>query len=125
MKEKQNKELVKKTIKPDLPVGSHTASLGLIFYNKNAFPSKYRGGAFVSQHGSWNRSVLSGYKVIFVPFNNGKPSGKPEDFLTGFISQSDKNEVYGRPVGLTVLDEGSLLVSDDASNTIWKISVAK
>ncbi len=125
MKEKQNMELVKKTIKPDLPVGSHTASLGLIFYNKNAFPSKYRGGAFVSQHGSWNRSVLSGYKVIFVPFSNGKPSGKPEDFLTGFISQSGKNEVYGRPVGLAVLDDGSLLVSDDASNTIWKISATK
>jgi glucose/arabinose dehydrogenase len=125
MKEKQNMDLVKKAIKPDMPVGSHTASLGLIFYDKDAFPTRYKNGAFVSQHGSWNRSELSGYKVIFIPFNNGKPSGRPEDFLTGFISQSVKNEVYGRPVGLAILDDGSMLVSDDASNTIWRISASK
>lgn len=114
-------DLVAKTIVPDVPVGAHTASLGLAFYTKNSFPEKYRGGAFVGQHGSWNRSVFSGYKVVFIPFANGKP-GKPEDFLTGFISDESKNEVFGRPVGVTVLADGSLLVADDAANTIWRVS---
>ncbi len=117
----QRPDLVAKTIVPDVPVGAHTASLGLSFYTKNAFPKKYHGGAFVGQHGSWNRSVFSGYKVIFIPFKNGKP-GKPEDFLTGFIADEDKAEVYGRPVGVTVLADGSLLVADDAANTIWKVT---
>jgi glucose/arabinose dehydrogenase len=117
----QRPDLVAKTLIPDVPVGAHTASLGLTFYTKKAFPQKYQGGAFVGQHGSWNRSVFSGYKVIFIPFNNGKP-GKPEDFLTGFIADESKNEVYGRPVGVTVLADGSLLVADDAANTIWKVS---
>ena len=119
MKEDPHPELVKKTIVPDVSLGSHTASLGLAFYDKTAFPAKYRNGAFVGQHGSWNRSELSGYKVVFVPFANGKPSGKPEDFLTGFVADASKSEVYGRPVGLAVLPDGSLLVADDASNTIW------
>jgi glucose/arabinose dehydrogenase len=114
-------ELVKKTIVPDVPLGSHTASLGLAFYTANAFPKKYQGGVFVSQHGSWNRSVLSGYKVVFIPFAKGKPSGKPEDFLTGFIADLEKNEVHGRPVGLTLLRDGSLLVADDVTNTIWRV----
>ncbi|RYZ25562.1 MAG: sorbosone dehydrogenase family protein, partial [Chitinophagaceae bacterium] len=109
-------DLVAKTLVPDVPVGSHTASLGLAFYTKNAFPAKYKNGAFVGQHGSWNRSVFSGYKVVFIPFTNGKP-GKPEDFLTGFIADENKNEVYGRPVGVTVLPDGSMLVADDAANT--------
>lgn len=117
----QRPDLVARTIVPDVPVGAHTASLGLAFYTKNAFPQKYHGGAFVGQHGSWNRSVFSGYKVIFIPFKNGKP-GAPEDFLTGFIANEDKAEVYGRPVGVTVLPDGSLLVADDAANTIWKVS---
>lgn len=118
-------ELVKKTIVPDVNMGSHTASLGLAFYTAQSFPKKYQGGVFVSQHGSWNRSVLSGYKVVFVPFVKGKPSGKPEDFLTGFIANLDKNEVRGRPVGLIVLPDGSLLVADDTSNVIWRVRVAK
>ncbi|RYY27455.1 MAG: sorbosone dehydrogenase family protein [Chitinophagaceae bacterium] len=122
MKDKQNHELVKKTIKPDLPLGSHTASLGLIFYDKNVFPSRYQNGAFVSQHGSWNSSKLTGYKVVFIPFANGKPSGPPEDFLTGFIAEPGSNDVYGRPVGLAVPDDGSLLVTDDAANTIWRVA---
>jgi glucose/arabinose dehydrogenase len=118
----QRPDLVAKTLVPDVPVGAHTASLGLAFYTKKAFPAKYHNGAFVGQHGSWNRSVFSGYKVIFIPFdNNGKP-GKPEDFLTGFIADESKNEVYGRPVGVTVLEDGSILVADDAANTIWKVS---
>jgi glucose/arabinose dehydrogenase len=117
-------ELVAKTLVPDVPVGAHTASLGLAFYTKNAFPQKYRNGAFVGQHGSWNRSTFSGYKVVFIPFQNGKP-GKPQDFLTGFIANEDSGEVYGRPVGVTVLPDGSMLVADDAANTIWKVSVEK
>jgi glucose/arabinose dehydrogenase len=120
----QRPDLVAKTIAPDVSVGAHTASLGLAFYTKKAFPGKYQGGAFIGQHGSWNRSVFAGYKVIFVPFHDGKP-GRPEDFLTGFIADESKNEVYGRPVGVLVLGDGSLLVADDAGNTIWRVSVAK
>lgn len=125
MKDEQKPGLVAKTIVPDVPLGSHTASLGLAFYDKQAFPVKYHNGAFVGQHGSWNRAVLSGYKVVFVPFANGKPSGKPEDFLTGFIANADKSEVYGRPVCVAVLADGSMLVTDDASNLIWRVSVKK
>lgn len=120
---RQRPDLVKQTLIPEVPLGAHTASLGLAFYNQRAFPSKYHGGAFIGQHGSWNRSELSGYKVVFVPFKNGKPSGDPEDFLTGFIADPAKSEVYGRPVGIAVLPDGSLLVADDASNIIWKIQV--
>lgn len=118
----QRKDLVEKAIVPDVPVGSHTASLGLAFYTKEKFPAKYKNGAFVGQHGSWNRSKISGYKVLFVPFKDGKPSGKPEDFLTGFISDENKAEVYGRPVAVTVMNDGSLLVNDDSGNTIWKVT---
>ena len=116
----QRPDLVAKTLVPDVPVGAHTASLGLAFYTKNNFPKKYHGGAFVGQHGSWNRSIFSGYKVIFIPFTNGKP-GQPEDFLTGFIASEEKAEVYGRPVGVTVLPDGSMLVADDAGNVIWRV----
>lgn len=114
--------LVKKTIVPDYKLGAHTASLGLAFANKTNFPKKYKEGALIAQHGSWNRSVLSGYRVIFVPFKNGKPSGPEEDFLTGFVADLEKNEVRGRPVGIAVLKDGSILVTDDVSNTIWKVS---
>ncbi|WP_373514032.1 sorbosone dehydrogenase family protein [Persicitalea sp.] len=115
-------EMVKKAIVPDVPLGAHTASLGLAFYDKDKFPAKYRNGAFVGQHGSWNRSQLSGYKVVFVPFKDGKPSGEMEDFLTGFIANSEESKVYGRPVGVTVLADGSMLVADDDSGTIWRVS---
>jgi len=118
----ERKDLVEKAIVPDVPVGAHTASLGLAFYTKDAFPAKYKNGVFVGQHGSWNRSKISGYKVLFVPFKDGKPSGKPEDFLTGFISDENKAEVYGRPVAVTVMNDGTLLVNDDSSNTIWKVT---
>jgi glucose/arabinose dehydrogenase len=118
-------ELVKKAIVPDVNLGSHTASLGLAFYTKKDFPEKYRDGAFVAQHGSWNRAVLSGYKVVFVPFSNGKPSGKPENFLTGFVADLEKNKVHGRPTGVLVTDDGSLLVTDDATNIIWKVTAVK
>ena len=120
--EDQRPDLVEKTIIPDVSLGSHTASLGLAFYTKKEFPEKYRNGAFVAQHGSWNRHVLTGYKVVFVPFKNGKPSALPEDFLTGFIADLDKRTVYGRPVGIAILPDGDMLVTDDTSNTIWRIS---
>ncbi|HAL80849.1 MAG TPA: L-sorbosone dehydrogenase [Mucilaginibacter sp.] len=116
-------DFVRNTIVPDIDLGSHTASLGLAFYTKNSFPAKYHNGAFVAQHGSYNRSQLSGYKLLFVPFKNGRPSGKPEDFLTGFIADRKSRKVHGRPVGVFVAPGGALLVTDDISNTIWKISV--
>lgn len=115
-------EKVKETLLPDVNLGPHTASLGLLFYKGETFPEKYRHGAFVAQHGSWNRDKLSGYKVVYVPFKNGKPSGEPEDFLNGFIVDSDKDKVYGRPVGVVELPDGSLLVTDDVTNTIWRVS---
>lgn len=115
-------ELVEKAIVPDVPVGPHTASLGLAFYTKDKFPEKYKNGAFVGQHGSWNRAVFSGYKILFVPFDdNGKP-GQPEDFLTGFIADEANSKVHGRPVGVTVTPNGALLVNDDDANIIWKVS---
>jgi len=118
----QRPDLVKRAIVPDVAVGSHTSSLGLAFYTGSQFPQEYRGGAFVGQHGSWNRSRFSGYQVVFVPFANGKPSGKPQPFLTGFIANEEKSEVYGRPVGVTVIADGSLLVADDGANRIWRIT---
>lgn len=118
----QRPDLVAKTIVPDVPIGSHTASLGLVFYKNDQFPSKYRNGMFIGQHGSWNRSVLSGYKVLFVPFKNGRPSGPPEDFLTGFVVDPMQGTVYGRPVCVAVTPDGSLLVSDDAAKIIWKVT---
>lgn len=120
--EGKGKDLIKTAIVPDVPVGAHTASLGLTFYDKDQFPEKYKNGIFVGQHGSWNRARLSGYKVAFVPFKNGKPSGPPEDFLTGFIANIEKADVYGRPVDVTVTPSGDLLVNDDAGNTIWKVT---
>lgn len=116
-------DLVKKAIVPDLAVGSHTASLGLAFYQGKAFPEKYRGGVFIGQRGSWNSSKLVGYRVAFVPFKDGKPSGPPEDFLTGFIK--NETEVYGRPVGVTELPDGSLLVCDDAANRVWRVAAKR
>ena len=118
-------DLVARAIVPEVQLGAHTSSLGLVFYRGQSFPSQYHNGAFIGQHGSWNRSQLAGYKVIFVPFSNGKPSGSPQDFLTGFISEAAKSEVYGRPVGVAVLGDGSLLVADDGGNTIWRVSSSK
>ncbi|GAB3171593.1 PQQ-dependent sugar dehydrogenase [Telluribacter humicola] len=115
-------ELVEKAIVPEVPLGSHTASLGLTFYDKESFPAQYRNGAFIGQHGSWNSSNPVGYKVVFVPFSNGKPTGPAQDFLTGFVSNPQEPEVYGRPVGVAVLPDGSLLINDDAGNTLWRVS---
>lgn len=120
-KEDPHPELVAKAIVPDVPLGNHTASLGLVFYTADQFPTLYKNGAFVGQHGSWNRAEFSGYKVVFVPFKNGKPQ-QPQDFLTGFIANEAESEVYGRPVGVTVAPDGSLLVNDDDAGIIWKVT---
>lgn len=117
----ENPDMAKKAIVPDFALGAHTASLGLAFYNGKSFPQHYMNGAFIGQHGSWNSSKLVGYKVTFVPFENGKPTGKMEDFLTGFIADTAKGKVYGRPVGVAVAKDGSLLVADDSSNKIWQV----
>jgi glucose/arabinose dehydrogenase len=118
-------DLVAKAIVPDYPLGSHVAALGLCFYQNNQFPKHYREGAYIGEHGSWNRAKRVGYKVVFVPFKNGKPSGQPEDFLTGFMKNPEDREVYGRPVGVIVAKDGSLLVADDGSGTIWRVSYKK
>ena len=124
-KKGQRPDLVAKAIKPDFALGAHVAALGLTFYNGKSFPARYHGGAFIGMHGSWNRSNLVGYKVAFVPFSNGKPSGAMEDFLTGFLSNPKSNEVYGRPVGVAVASDGSLLVADDGGGKVWRVSLKK
>jgi glucose/arabinose dehydrogenase len=110
---------------PDYALGAHTASLWLVFYDDGSCPERYRGGAFVGQRGSWNRSEFSGYKVVFVPFDGGQPSGAAKDFLTGFIADPERGEAYGRPVGLALLADGSLLIADDASNTLWRVKAVE
>jgi len=124
-KKGQRPDLVAKAIKPDYALGSHVAPLGLAFYTGKSFPQRYHGGAFIGMHGSWNRSNLVGYKVAFVPFQHGKPSGAIEDFLTDFLPHSKSSEVYGRPVGVAVWNDGSLLIADDGANKIWRVSIKK
>lgn len=119
----QRPDLVAKAIVPDYALGPHTASLGLTFYQADLFPKRYVGGAFVGQHGSWNRKPFSGYKVIFVPFANGRPAGKPEDLLTGFVNA--EGEALGRPVGVAVDRSGALLVADDVGNVVWRVTPSK
>ncbi|MFC0709449.1 PQQ-dependent sugar dehydrogenase [Azorhizophilus paspali] len=117
-------DLVAKALVPDYALGAHTASLGLTFYQGDLLPQHYRNGAFVGQHGSWNRKPRSGYKVIFVPFDDqGRPSGPPQDILSGFVKE-EKNEAYGRPVGVTVDKAGALLVADDVGNVVWRVTPA-
>ncbi|MGV3740870.1 MAG: PQQ-dependent sugar dehydrogenase, partial [Burkholderiaceae bacterium] len=116
-------DLVAKAIVPDYALGAHTASFGIVFYQGKALPEQYRGGAFVAQHGSWNRKPHSGYKVIYVPFANGKPSGPAADVLTGFLSEGGK--ALGRPIGMEVDKTGALLISDDVGNVVWRASAAK
>ncbi|RTZ40014.1 sorbosone dehydrogenase family protein [Candidimonas sp. SYP-B2681] len=116
----QRPDLVAKAIKPDYALGAHTASLGLAFYNAELFPERYRGGAFIGMHGSWNREPPSGYKVVFVPFKDGKPNGMPQDILTGFLNGEGKAQ--GRPVGVAIDNRGALLVADDVGNVIWRVA---
>jgi len=121
--EPQNPDLVAKAIAPDYAVGPHTASLGLAFAEGNTLPAQFKEGAFIGQHGSWNRKPHSGYKVIFVPFSAGKPSGAPVDVLTGFLN--DEEKAMGRPVGVVIDQQGDLLVADDVGNKVWRVSAAK
>jgi glucose/arabinose dehydrogenase len=118
-------ELVKRAIVPDVLIPAHSAALGITFYTGTEFPQRYRNGAFVALHGSWNRQVAAGYKVAFFPMTNGRP-GPLEDFLTGFLANDGSGgttiERWGRPVGVTVARDGALLVSDDGGNRIWKIT---
>lgn len=117
----QRPDLVAKAIKPDYSLGSHVAPLGLWFYQGHSLPEKYRGGAFISEHGSWDRSPLSGYQVVYVRFQNGKPVGNPEPVVTGFAS-GDEKYLMGAPVGLAEDADGGLLIADDVGNCIWLVT---
>ncbi|MDF2463104.1 MAG: sorbosone dehydrogenase [Ramlibacter sp.] len=112
-------EMVAKAIAPDYGLGSHVAPLGLAFSDAR-MPPPYASGAFIGEHGSWNRKPLTGYKVVFVPFQAGRPSGQPMDFLTGFLSPDGK--AYGRPVGVALDGKGALLVADDVGNVVWRVA---
>ena len=118
----QNLDMVAKAIAPDYAVGPHTASLGLTFAEGSKLPAPFSNGAFIGQHGSWNRKPHSGYKVVFVPFAKGQPAGLPVDVLTGFLSPDGK--AYGRPVGVAMDKAGALLVADDVGNVVWRVSGA-
>ena len=119
----QNLDLVAKAIAPDYAVGPHTASLGLTFAEGSKLPAPFSNGAFIGQHGSWNRKPHSGYKVIFVPFEGGQPKGQPVDVLTGFLDKDEK--AMGRPVGVVIDQQGDLLVADDVGNKVWRVSAAQ
>ncbi len=121
----QKPELVAKAIIPDVLLGAHRAPLQFAFYTGKQFPAKYSGGVFLCEHGSWNRSQRAGYQVVFIPFKDGKPSGDPEPFMTGLVPDPTKGNVNGRPVGVAVAPDGSLLVSDDGAQVVYRISAAK
>jgi glucose/arabinose dehydrogenase len=116
-------DLVARAIAPDYGLGPHTASLGLTFYRASAFPAPYRGGAFIGQHGSWNRQPLNGYQVVFVPFANGRPQVPAQRFLTGFLNRD--NKIQGRPVGVAVDSKGALLVADDVGGIVWRVAPSR
>lgn len=118
-------DLVAKAVVPSVLIQAHSAALGIAFYNGTMFPEKYRGGAFVALHGSWNRAARTGYKVIHVPFRNGRPAGGYDDFVAGWAPDPNVRSVWGRPVGLLPLADGSLLVSDDGGNVIWRVTYGK
>jgi glucose/arabinose dehydrogenase len=118
----QRPGLVARAIPPDYALSSHVAPLGLVFDSGNGLPARYSGGAFVGEHGSWNRSAFNGYKVVFVPFTNGRPNGKAQDVVTGFLNAD--NEARGRPVGLALDKTGALLIADDVGNTVWRVTAA-
>jgi glucose/arabinose dehydrogenase len=120
--EPRRPDLVAKAIAPDYALGAHTASLGLAWSADNTLPARFAKGMFVGQHGSWNRSPRSGYKVIFVPFQGAQPSGVPLDVLTGFVT--DSGDAFGRPVGVAIDRRGALLVADDVGNVVWRVSSA-
>jgi glucose/arabinose dehydrogenase len=117
--EPQNPELVATALTPDYALGPHTASMGIAWTGSNALPSKFQNGVIVTQHGSWNRIPRSGYRVVFVPFTNGKPSGQPQVLLTGFLNRDDNAQ--GRPAGVAIDRKGAVLVADDAGDAIWRV----
>jgi glucose/arabinose dehydrogenase len=118
----QNPELVAQVLKPDYSLGNHVAPLGLVFATGSLLPDAYRSGAFIGEHGSWNRIPFSGYEVVFVPFSGGRPSGLPVDVLTGFLSE--RGEAQGRPAGVAMDAKGALLVADDVGNVVWRVTPA-
>jgi glucose/arabinose dehydrogenase len=118
----QRSDLVASAIAPDYALGAHVAALGLTFNSGDAFPQHFRSGAFIGEHGSWNRRPFTGYKVVFVPFSNGHPNGTPEDFVTGFMPADQQGTAYGRPVGVIIDSTGALLIADDVGNTIWRVT---
>jgi glucose/arabinose dehydrogenase len=120
--EVQMPELVEKAIVPDYALGPHTASLGLAYAGRTSLPARFHNGMFVGQHGSWNRKPRSGYKVVFVPFSGGVPSGDPIEVLDGFIREN--GDAMGRPVGVAVDSRGDLLVADDVGDTIWRVTAS-
>lgn len=113
---------VESTLYPDVILGGHVGPLDIAFYTGKMFPAKYQGGMFVALHGSWNRSQRQGYKIAFIPFKNRMATAGPEDFVSGWMLAPDKKEVWGRPVGLLQMPDGSLLVSDDGGRKVWRIS---
>jgi glucose/arabinose dehydrogenase len=115
-------DLVSKAKVPDVLLGSHVAVLDFVFYAGRQFPEEYRGGAFLAMHGSWNRSDRVGYQVAFVPFRDGKPGGPPRDFITGWMLAPDRTQVWGRPVAVFQMTDGSLLITDDGGRKIWRVS---
>jgi glucose/arabinose dehydrogenase len=117
----QRPDLIQSAITPDYGLSSHVAPLGLAFYTGTSFPAQFRGGAFVGEHGSWNRPELNGYKVAFIRFENGRPVGQPMDFVTGFVKDG---QARGRPVGVAVDPAGALLIADDVGNTVWRVTAA-
>jgi glucose/arabinose dehydrogenase len=119
----QRPDLVAKAIMPDYALSSHVAPLGMTFYTGTNLPDAYHGGAFVGEHGSWNRKTFNGYKVAFIPFADGHPNGNLQDVVTGFIGPD--NKARGRPVGLAVDKTGGLLIADDVGNVVWRVSAAK
>lgn len=119
----QRPDLVRKAIKPDYAIGSHVAPLGFLMTRENGLPEKYHDGAFISEHGSWDRSPLSGYEVVFVAFRDGKPVGKPETVVDGFYSE-DESVLYGAPVGIVQDTQGALLIADDVGDTVWRVTTA-
>ena len=123
--EQTHKDLADRAIVPDVPLESHVAVLDFLFYTAKQFPAEFRGGAFLANHGSSSRAKRVGYSISYVPFKAGKPSGPPQDFLTGWMLGEDKKEVWGRPVGLLQMGDGSLLVSDDGGKAIWRVSYGK
>ena len=112
-------DMVEKAIKPDYALSSHVAALGLTFSMNSTLPEPYRNGAFIGEHGSWNRNAFNGYKVVYVPFANGKPAGKAQDVVTGFL---DGDQARGRPVGVAIDGTGALLIADDAGNAVWRVA---